>query len=172
MTIVQTEKKELYFFVGHAFHKSTFIIASSSILLLISNFFLSYFSQKDVYLFKVNNENTRAMCQVCSKLAIKTPKHLQWSSSGVFIGNFKQIHTSFYFFHCWLWTRKYRLRWLNVQPKRFSIFLPLLDLASSYVSSCYSIFFYFLWHFEKGLTILNFKEMARWGTVFQLSQIV
>ena len=26
-----------------------------------------------VYLFKVNNENTKIMCKICSKLTIKTP---------------------------------------------------------------------------------------------------
>ena len=26
-----------------------------------------------IYLFKVNNRNTRAMCGICSKLTIKTP---------------------------------------------------------------------------------------------------
>ena len=28
----------------------------------------------DIYLFKFNNENTRTMCEVCSKLTIKTPE--------------------------------------------------------------------------------------------------
>ena len=27
--------------------------------------------QADIYLFKVNNEKTRTMCEICSKLAIK-----------------------------------------------------------------------------------------------------
>ena len=30
----------------------------------------------DIYLFKVNNKNTRTMCEICSKLKIKTPERL------------------------------------------------------------------------------------------------
>ena len=30
-----------------------------------------------INLFKVNNRNTRARCQICSKLTIKTPKRRQ-----------------------------------------------------------------------------------------------
>ena len=41
-----------------------------------------------IYLFKVNNGNTRATCEICSKLIIKT---------------------LFWCFHCWLWTSKCRL---------------------------------------------------------------
>ena len=28
----------------------------------------------DIYLLKVNNENTRTMCEICSKLTIKAPE--------------------------------------------------------------------------------------------------
>ena len=28
----------------------------------------------NIYLFKVNNRNTRKRCKICSKLAIKTPE--------------------------------------------------------------------------------------------------
>ena len=28
----------------------------------------------NIYLFKVNNENTRKRCEICSKLIIKTPE--------------------------------------------------------------------------------------------------
>ena len=31
-------------------------------------------SQVGCYLFKVNNGNTRTMCEICSKLSIKTPE--------------------------------------------------------------------------------------------------
>ena len=30
-----------------------------------------------IYLFKFNNGNTRAMCEICSKLTIKTPERCQ-----------------------------------------------------------------------------------------------
>ena len=31
----------------------------------------------NIYLFKVNNRNTRKRCEICSKLTIKTPERLQ-----------------------------------------------------------------------------------------------
>ena len=43
------------------------------------------------YMFKVNNRNTRATCEICSKLTIKTPERHQWRRSGVFIVNFEHI---------------------------------------------------------------------------------
>ena len=30
----------------------------------------------NIYLFKVNNKNTRKRCEICSKLTTKTPKRL------------------------------------------------------------------------------------------------
>ena len=37
------------------------------------------------YIFKVNNRNTRARCEICSKLTIKTPEPRQWRGSSVLI---------------------------------------------------------------------------------------
>ena len=31
-----------------------------------------------IYLFKVNNENTRTMCEICSNLFVKTVKRRHW----------------------------------------------------------------------------------------------
>ena len=42
---------------------------------------------------QVNNGNTRTMCEVCSKLTIKTPEHSQFSHSDVFIINFEQMNS-------------------------------------------------------------------------------
>ena len=44
-----------------------------------------------IYLFHVNNRNTRTMCEICSKLIIKTPEQRHWRRFGVFIVNFEQI---------------------------------------------------------------------------------
>ena len=44
-----------------------------------------------IYLFKVNNRSTRTMCEICSKLTLKTPERRHWRRSGVFIFNFEQI---------------------------------------------------------------------------------
>ena len=38
-----------------------------------------------------NFRKTRARCEICSKLAIKTPKLRHWRRSGVFIVNFEHI---------------------------------------------------------------------------------
>ena len=43
------------------------------------------------YLLKINNRNTRTRCEICSKLAIKTPERCQWCRPGVFIVNFEHI---------------------------------------------------------------------------------
>ena len=43
-------------------------------------------------MFKVNNRNTRTICEICSKLTIKTPELCQRCRSGVFIVNFEQVN--------------------------------------------------------------------------------
>ena len=40
---------------------------------------------------KANNISTRARCEICLKLTIKTPERGQWRRSGVFIVNFQHI---------------------------------------------------------------------------------
>ena len=47
-------------------------------------------------MFKVNNRNPRARCEICSELTLKTPEQCHWRCSGVFIVNFEHIHTLFY----------------------------------------------------------------------------
>ena len=42
-------------------------------------------------LLKVNNRNTRARCDICSRLTIKIREQCQWRRSGVFIVNFEHI---------------------------------------------------------------------------------
>ena len=51
-----------------------------------------------IYLFKINNGNTRTMCEICSKLTIKTTEQIQWRRSGVFIATFQQISHIFLMF--------------------------------------------------------------------------
>ena len=43
----------------------------------------------DLYMFKINNRNTRTSCEICSKLTRKTAERLQWRRFGVFIVNFE-----------------------------------------------------------------------------------
>ena len=52
--------------------------------MVISGYFKSYITV-GIYLLNVNNRNTRTMCEICSKLTIKTPEQRQWRRSGVFI---------------------------------------------------------------------------------------
>ena len=42
-------------------------------------------------MFRVNNRNTRTMCEICSKLIIKAPERRYWRRSGVFIVNFEHF---------------------------------------------------------------------------------
>ena len=51
----------------------------------------TYLNQAGIYLFKVNNRNTRARCEICSKLTIKIPERRHWRRSGIFIANFEHI---------------------------------------------------------------------------------
>ena len=44
-----------------------------------------------IYLLKVNNRDTRARCEICSKLRIKIPKRWQLRRFGIFIVNFEHI---------------------------------------------------------------------------------
>ena len=49
----------------------------------------------NMYLFKVNNRNTRERCEICSNLTINTSElchwRCHWRCSGVFIVNFEDI---------------------------------------------------------------------------------
>ena len=52
----------------------------------------------NIYLFRVNNINTRKSCKICSKITIRTPEQHQWRRSGVFIVNFEYISQFFLVF--------------------------------------------------------------------------
>ena len=48
----------------------------------------------DNYMFKVNNGNTRARCEICSKLTIKTPDLSYFKPcTSVSIVNFEKVNT-------------------------------------------------------------------------------
>ena len=49
------------------------------------------FYPANIYLFKVNNKNTRKRCEISSKLTIKPPERCQWRRSGDFIVNFEHV---------------------------------------------------------------------------------
>ena len=49
---------------------------------------ISEYIPAGIYLFKVDNENTRTVFEI-SKLTIEAAERNQWRCSGVFIGNFE-----------------------------------------------------------------------------------
>ena len=57
-------------------------------------FFAESINPVGIYLFKVNIGNTR-MCEICSKLTIKTLERRKWHRSDVVIINFEQISHCF-----------------------------------------------------------------------------
>ena len=79
--------------------------------LFLTNVFLYYYQRKrlrqakkqdlanpaDNYMFKINNENTRTRCEICSKLTIKKPErrplNIFTPCSSVSIVNLKQLNT-------------------------------------------------------------------------------
>ena len=66
-----------------------YIFFSPFIAVLINNVLVQWLGVNNpvgIHLLKVNNRNTRARCEICSNLTIKTGVH-----SGVFIVNFEPI---------------------------------------------------------------------------------
>ena len=55
-------------------------------------------SPANIYFVIVNSRNTREMCELYSKLTIKTPEQRQWRRFSVFIVNFEHIKHFFLFF--------------------------------------------------------------------------
>ena len=62
---------------------------------LFSKFFVPGPDPANIYLFKVNNRNTRKRCEICLKLTIKTRERRR---SDVFIVNFEHISYLFIMF--------------------------------------------------------------------------
>ena len=59
--------------------------------LFLARYLIYTSNPASLYLLKVNNGNTRAICEINSKLTIKTPERLHWRRSGVFNVNFEEI---------------------------------------------------------------------------------
>ena len=61
--------------------------------------------QPEIYLFKFNNGNTKAMCKICSKLTRKAPERRHRSRSSLFVVKFEhedahQVVLNFLFYVC------------------------------------------------------------------------
>lgn len=53
--------------------------------------------------------NNRTICDICSKLIIKTREWHQWRLLVSFLITLNIFDTLFWSYHCWLWTSKYWL---------------------------------------------------------------
>ena len=49
-----------------------------SLVSLVEVMFYHKVNPVDNYMFKINNRNTRAKCEICPKYTIKTPERHQW----------------------------------------------------------------------------------------------
>ena len=103
----------------------------------------NYINPADIYLFKINNVNTRSMHGIRSKL-IKTA---EWKDainvvSVSFLLTLNRFHTLFQCFHCWIWNagcRGFTVEYF-VRHKRVDVFalfgttsfLPLLMYWTKY----------------------------------------
>ena len=90
----------LRYLVGHGwsfFAKIVNVFYALTIFFMFSldysviDYFDRVLNPANIYLFKVNNRNTRKRCEICSTLTIKTPEWYQWCHSGVFSVNFEHI---------------------------------------------------------------------------------
>ena len=62
----------------------------------VSNILRGYMSilTAGIYIFKVINGNSRKICEICSKLTIRTSERRHWQGSDLFIVNFEQMSYS------------------------------------------------------------------------------
>ena len=67
---------------------------------------------------QVNDANTRAMYESCSKLTIKTPEHRQNTVNDAVLVSLLLTLSRFYslswYFHCWLWKSKCQLGFVSI----------------------------------------------------------
>ena len=73
----------------------------------------------NIYLFKINNGNTRKSCELYLKLTIETIEQPQWRHFDVFIVNFEHISLLFLVFlllisHKWMLVRSIACLWKTV----------------------------------------------------------
>ena len=89
-----------------------------------------------IYLFKVNNKNSRTICEIGSKLTRKTSERRYWRRSRIFFVNFEQIlHIVLLIFNCCLWTSKCQLgvffTFLHVLYKLYQITWHIIYLLNT-----------------------------------------
>ena len=67
------------------------------------------FNPADVYSFKVNNGNTRTMCEICSDLTIRHQNDVIEVLLVLLLLTLNGFHILFWCFHYLLWTNKCRM---------------------------------------------------------------
>ena len=133
-------------------------------------------------MFKVNTRNTRKMCEICSKLTIKTQERRQWLRSGVSIVNFVNISHLFLVFLLLFWTSKC---YLGFKPaiicskltwRRSSVFVVNFE----YISHLFIVVLLltlsrqmsaWLQHLNMPLKIISFFKSCELNSVSGLSEI-
>ena len=65
-------------------------------------------------IFKESNRNTPRMCEMYSKLTIKTPERLQWHRFSVFIVNFEHISDFGLVFLCIVTFEQVNAGWIHI----------------------------------------------------------
>ena len=81
-------------FESTGFHITRTLFIATQVYRVIStirNNLVNVIISAGIYLFKVNSRNTRARCEICLKLTIKTRERCQCHRSGVLIVNFEHI---------------------------------------------------------------------------------
>ena len=86
----------------------------------------------NIYVFKVNNGNTRKRCEISSQLTMKTPEQHQWHCSGFFIVNFKHISHRFLEFTL-LTLHKYMLTCYSLRKRYFNLANIILNRSNNSV---------------------------------------
>ena len=71
-----------------------------SVPLLLENNFPA-----NIYLFKINNRNTKKRYELCPKLTLRTPERRERRHSGVFIVNFEHTSQHFLVFLLLTWNK-------------------------------------------------------------------
>ena len=85
-----------------------------------------------ICLFKCENGNSRTICEICSKLTIKNNRsYLVSLRRSAVLLTLNRFHTMFWFFHCSLWTNKWRLRSIRCNQVLFQVFSFHIDRVKS-----------------------------------------
>ena len=115
----------------------------------------------NIYLFKMNNRNTRKRCEICSKLTIKTPKRRHWTYYTPFSGiiDSEQVNVS---------------RVNDSHPTKINRSLPLNQsfneykntLSLRYPRECYETDFY---RPRRDLFKVNIKYQNKVWNIFKIN---